>query len=267
MLLAAIAAAGFALGVVPHDPGRFSLTALWQDLLLIQGWGVANQLAWNYPSWSISTEWAGYLIFPALCYAIGRFRTLPSAILLMVCPAILAIVDHHFAHGLNLTFADSLWRFFPEFIAGIITARLAPTAAAHAPPRGLAVIGIAVTILGLLLGTDTLAVAGLWLLISSLAMQADINKPPFFPKISLLRFLGVLSYAFYMSFATVELFLAQLYGRVGWDPTHYKLLYALAMTLLTFALSLTLHRLIERPSRQSIDRWLEQIRPKKAAAF
>jgi peptidoglycan/LPS O-acetylase OafA/YrhL len=267
ILLAAIAASGLALGIVPHDPGRFSLTALLQDLLLIQGWGVANQLAWNYPSWSISTEWAGYLTFPALYFCAARLARIPAAILLTLCFLLLAIVDQHFAHGLNLTFADSLWRFFPEFFSGILTAKLVPTVAPHAPTRLLAVAGFGIIICALLLGSDTMAVIGLWLLISSLAMQEATGRPPIFPNLNLLRFLGILSYAFYMSFATVELFLAQLYGHEDWNPANQKWAYALAMTLLTFALSLTLHHLVEKPARQSIDRWLQPDKARKAAAF
>jgi peptidoglycan/LPS O-acetylase OafA/YrhL len=267
LLLAAIAASGLALGIVPHDPGRFSLSALLQDLLLIQGWGVANQLAWNYPSWSISTEWAGYLLFPALCFCTVRLSQIPAALLLILCALILAIADHYFAHGLNLTFADSLWRFFPEFFAGLLTAKLVPTVAPHAPSRLLAGIGFGIIICALLKGSDTSAVAGLWLLLSSFAMQADAGRPQIFPKRNLLRFLGILSYAFYMSFATIELFLAQLYGHEGWNPANQKWAYALAMTLLTFALALTLHHLIEKPARQSIDRWLQPDKARKAAAF
>jgi peptidoglycan/LPS O-acetylase OafA/YrhL len=267
ILLAAVAASGLALGIVPHDPGRFSLIALLQDLLLIQGWGVANQLAWNYPSWSISTEWAGYLLFPIFCAGAARLARMPAAMLLILCFLILAIVNHQFAHGLNLTFADSLWRFFPEFIAGTLTAKLVPTLAPQAQCRWLAGAGFGIIICGLLLHSDVSAVIGLWLLILSLAMQADKAGPPLFPNLVLLRFLGILSYAFYMSFATVELFLAQLYSHEGWNPANQKWAYALAMTLLTFALSLTLHHLIEKPARQSIDRWLQPNKPKKAAAF
>ena len=29
--------------------------------LLVHAWGVLDELTWNYPSWSISAEWAAYL--------------------------------------------------------------------------------------------------------------------------------------------------------------------------------------------------------------
>ena len=34
--------------------------------LLVHAWGVLDELTWNYPSWSISAEWATYLLFPAI---------------------------------------------------------------------------------------------------------------------------------------------------------------------------------------------------------
>ncbi len=55
--------------------GGFSLTALIQCLLLIQGF-TSNQLAWNFPSWSISLElWASLLFGLTLCLFRARART------------------------------------------------------------------------------------------------------------------------------------------------------------------------------------------------
>jgi peptidoglycan/LPS O-acetylase OafA/YrhL len=54
--------------------GGFSLTALAQCLLLIQGF-TSNQLAWNFPSWSISLElWASLLFGLTLCLFRTRAR-------------------------------------------------------------------------------------------------------------------------------------------------------------------------------------------------
>lgn len=44
--------------------------ALLPNLTMTQGWGLANSL--NRPGWSISTEWAAYLLFPLLCYSALR---------------------------------------------------------------------------------------------------------------------------------------------------------------------------------------------------
>ncbi len=51
------------------------------NLLMIQAWGRTDHLSWNYPSWSISTEWAAYLLFPLIVAIFYRGR------LVLVAPA------------------------------------------------------------------------------------------------------------------------------------------------------------------------------------
>ena len=50
-------------------------------LLLLHAWGTASELTWNYPSWSISAEWAAYLGFPVILAVFYR-APLPYAVLL-----------------------------------------------------------------------------------------------------------------------------------------------------------------------------------------
>jgi peptidoglycan/LPS O-acetylase OafA/YrhL len=48
------------------DPGnRYTLTYFLMSVVLVQNWGFSQNLAWNIPAWSISTEWFVYLLFPA----------------------------------------------------------------------------------------------------------------------------------------------------------------------------------------------------------
>lgn len=76
--------------------------------------------------------------------------------------------------------------------------------------------------------------------------------------------LGRLSYAFYMSFGTVELILAQMFHHQGWDPAGAKLAYGATMTLLTLALAMILHNLVEVPTRRLGDRLLPEPAPMAA---
>jgi peptidoglycan/LPS O-acetylase OafA/YrhL len=256
IILAGIVVSGLALGVAPRDPQRFTLAALVENLLLIHGWGFSGHLAWNYPSWSVSTEWAGYLLFPALWACIGRWRPIIAGQIIVICIPVLGLVAYVSGQGLNLTFAGALWRFFPEFLMGMATARLVPVCADVMPAKALAAAGFALAIAGALLESDITTVVGLWLVLFSLTMQADAERPALFGKAALPRFLGRLSYAYYMSFGTVEMLLAQIYRHQGWDPSGSKLLYAGAMTLPTFALAVSLHVLVETPCRRAADRWL-----------
>lgn len=46
------------------------------NLGLLQSWGLfgINGVNWNQPSWSISSEWFCYLLFPLLAFGIGKFK-------------------------------------------------------------------------------------------------------------------------------------------------------------------------------------------------
>lgn len=57
---------GFATAQAPFSRGT-APGALLSNLLLIQGLGVEHQLTWNWPSWSISTEFFACLVFSAFC--------------------------------------------------------------------------------------------------------------------------------------------------------------------------------------------------------
>jgi len=55
--------------VVGKDLGAtnaYSVDNFFLSVLLINNWGFGNGLSWNIPSWSISTEFAAYLLFPLL---------------------------------------------------------------------------------------------------------------------------------------------------------------------------------------------------------
>jgi peptidoglycan/LPS O-acetylase OafA/YrhL len=255
LILGVLVVTGLGLGFSPHDPRRFTVPSLIENLLLIQGWGFSNPLAWNYPAWSVSIEWAGYLAFPFLWYFFGRWPPIISGQTMVIGMTIIGTLTFEMG-GLNLTGANGFLRFFPEFLIGMTTIRLVPINADYMPSKVLTWVGTGIALFGALLTLDSLAALGLWLLLTALVMQDDAERPPIFGKAIFLRFLGRLSYAYYMSFGTIELILAQLFRHQAWDPSQQKLLYAASMTVLTFALALILHVFVETPCRRMFDRWL-----------
>ena len=48
------------------------------NVLLIHTWVPHFKLNWNYPSWSVSSEWFAYLFFPLACLVFVRVRRLAS---------------------------------------------------------------------------------------------------------------------------------------------------------------------------------------------
>jgi len=99
-----------------YDPGYFLLS-----LVLMQNWGFTAETAWNIPAWSISTEWAAYLLFPLFLRPFAAAARLPGgafvlAGLLLAALAVLAAP----VGGIGLDIAHfGLVRCLLEFAAGI----------------------------------------------------------------------------------------------------------------------------------------------------
>ncbi len=263
MLLAGVIAIGTAGGLTARDPLRFGSGALVQNLLLIQAWGLSNHWAWNYPSWSISTEWAGYLLFPALWFGLARCPPIVGGQFIILSFPVLGLIAYVSGNTINLAFADSLWRFFPEFILGMSTALMIPIAADAMPTAKFPYAGLAFIALGLASNQDAICVLGIWTILAGLALHADAERPAML-RWRILHPLGRLSYAYYMSFATIELLLTQAFRHAGTAPQSHKLLFAAVMTAATFGLASLLHTLIEVPARKWADRKLME--PLPAAA-
>ena len=69
-LYAVMLMATLAFALIVHATGReagnYPLSELPLHILMLQNWGFTSELSWNHPAWSISTEFAAYVIFPAL---------------------------------------------------------------------------------------------------------------------------------------------------------------------------------------------------------
>jgi peptidoglycan/LPS O-acetylase OafA/YrhL len=112
------------------DAGYGAADFVW-NLLLVQTWVPNFQLNWNYPSWSISSEWFAYLCFPLCCAAIlrritTRFR---AYFFLVVCWAATVAL---YVFGSEIRFRAFI-QVVPTFLAG--TAIFACQTACPSRPR------------------------------------------------------------------------------------------------------------------------------------
>ncbi len=257
LVLVALLGLGAVLGWAPHDPSRFGVLSLIQNLLLVQGWGGSTHGAWNYPSWSVSTEWAGYLVFPILWYLLAYFSALVGMQILVVSFTVMGLIFIANGYTLNLTFADGLYRFFPEFIIGMATTRIVHVWADFGPVRrGSLIAGLVIGIFAASIGVDLAAVIGIWLTLWAFLMQADAEQPAMLGQRAALNWLGRRSYAFYMSFAIAELLISQYFQHSGWTPRSHGWLFAAGMLAITLLLAVSLYAVVETPCRRMADRWL-----------
>ena len=110
-----------AAGVAIRDPERFRAGDFLLQLFLVNAWETTDRHSWNYPSWALSVEWAGYLAFPAVLLLLRRAATA------FLFPLAAAAVAGLFALsalyppvGLNHTLHLGLVRFALEFTLGLV---------------------------------------------------------------------------------------------------------------------------------------------------
>lgn len=62
-------------GSPPLDPDNYTIHTLLLQLTLVQSWGISDHGGWNYPAWSVSTEWFCYLLFPFAAVLVARLTS------------------------------------------------------------------------------------------------------------------------------------------------------------------------------------------------
>ena len=92
------------------------------NLLLIQSWGVWDDVSWNNPSWSISAEFFAYLIFPFLIAVLIKIDKKRRAIISILITVILLIIFRDFYDPNSFGFGDgeALFRCVVEFFYGVL---------------------------------------------------------------------------------------------------------------------------------------------------
>src|SRR3712207_2226611 len=73
--LALLVGALLAAGVTIREPERFAARDFVLQLFLVHAWETTQRFSWNYPSWALSVEWAGYLAFPLVLLLLRRLPT------------------------------------------------------------------------------------------------------------------------------------------------------------------------------------------------
>lgn len=247
------------LGVHPRDPQRFGLDELLNHLLLVHAWGFSNRWAWNYPSWSISAEWAGYLLFPYLWALLrgqngtGLAIVLPLTLLGVVAARLIAHAD-----GMTLTFDGGLIRFFPEFIAGIAILPLLPRMPRWINGHAVALVGGAGFVTASVLDAEVATIVALWLLLAGLLLASEQGRPVVLGRVPGLRWLGEVSYSFYMSFALVETLQATVWRHFAAAPRDHQGLYIVSTTAATLGIAVLAYLLVERPGMRAYATFMQR---------
>lgn len=224
-------------------------------LLLVQNWGFTSALAWNHPAWSISTEFAAYLLFPLLTLS-GLHRLRLPGLLLVAAGLVAGIALRFLADGHAGLGADipglGLWRCLGGFALGAVLCRVWQACrfgAAWAFAAGATLLAA-----GLALGLPEPWLVPPVLFAGLLALVLDQGPVNRLLASRALRLLGEISYSTYLGhfllWALWKLLFVGPSLQLGWP--------GLAGFLATvLAASIGLHRGLERPAQ----RWLNARQP------
>jgi peptidoglycan/LPS O-acetylase OafA/YrhL len=268
LIAAAAIAAGMSVGA-----GILSWDTLPANILMIHAWGFTAEAGWNHPSWSISAEWFAYLAFPLFAWLALRLRHRP----LMATGGALAALFATYVlfqklTGQPLTQATFAWgalRIVPCFALGCAVYLLWRSRAVQG--RRTAVLGVATSVLTLVLlamanAPDGLIVAAGAMLILFLAACAETgSRVGTHPA---LVYLGEISYALYMVAIPWQLVFVNGAAKLLHLPTK-QLPFSiwLAYVIGAIALAAVAHHLVEKPAREGIRLWGEQLfAPRRRAA-
>ncbi len=250
-------------------PGGYSRTEGVLNLLLVHMWRPQARLSWNFPSWSISSEWLAYLLFPLLALLIHHLRLGRRAHAALFTASLLMAVVYH-AGGWSQPYFAMLM-VIPFFVCGMCIVTLAADLQARerAFAAGLALLlPLAIVALPFIEaphGRVALLIFALALLV--LALAAAGKHTPRLWQGRWVPALGEASYSLYMSHAIALLGLTKLLPAEHYAGAPLSLRIALVAvygTVIASCCALCYYA-VERPSRvwlrSQIDRVLPRRRP------
>lgn len=264
LVLAGMVAFALVLVMTERSTDMYPFAELPMHLVLIQNWGFTDQLSWNHPAWSISTELAAYLLFPAFVAAL-HWNRIGTGGLFAIAALLIALLHGVFAYSGHRELGQDiaklgLIRCLIEFAVGallcMIWQRWSRAGARIAfAAGGMCMASVAA---GLWLRAPETAFVPLALASGLLALALSGGVIAKLFSSSPMRWLGDLSYATYLThFFLFILFKIAVVGADG----QLTLAQCAAFLAIVLIVSAALHYRFERPAQK----WLVSRMPYKSA--
>jgi peptidoglycan/LPS O-acetylase OafA/YrhL len=233
-------------GVHWNNPSARSLGALPFEVAMVRTWW-SEDLIWNYPAWSIQSEWFAYIFLFPLAYAIfGNMRN----------PKLLLLITAGFLAGATFLPIEQVPGMCAEivfpFLAGSALYRLR-TVLSDARGSWYANVGV---FLFLVAVSDSsiyfikLIYLSFALLIFGLSFDRGLLSQLLSNRVVVYG--GLISYSMYMTHAIVLKIYSAAVHRIIWPSETMQLIGAVAYLVLVFFTAMAFYHLVEAPSNYAL---------------
>jgi peptidoglycan/LPS O-acetylase OafA/YrhL len=234
----------------PIDEGH-SVEKFLLNCFLIHAWDYSFNLSWNYPSWSISSEWFAYLCFPLLAVGLSRLRR-TSLVVLLVITCVFSVWVYVIEQSLIF---KGLVVVIPTFTGGVILGMVCqpckPTASSQWLDKGFLILLIVLPFLLESIQLRTAIYILLFFLIVATLGKSG-NRSSLFWQAPGLLYLGEISYSLYMTH-TITLTLISRFlplNAVSGSLLIFRFTFVLNCILLILLSALPIYYLVEKPLRK-----------------
>jgi peptidoglycan/LPS O-acetylase OafA/YrhL len=220
------------------------------NCLLTHAWSRDFRLTWNYPSWSISSEWGAYLLFPLLAVLMSRATRAANAVVVVIACAASALV---YADSGALPF-KGLLVVVPTFVGGVGLGILCPPSVAWSPFVRYASLGLLpLFVLPFVVMPGPLQSALYILLSFSIVGMLGCagNRCGPLLRSRPLGFLGDISYSLYMTHALTITLISRFFrfSDLEDSPLYLRVASIISSITMIFVASIAVYYTVERPMR------------------
>jgi peptidoglycan/LPS O-acetylase OafA/YrhL len=266
----------------------FNLHAIPTHVLMLQSFGLHSIYTWNVPAWSISAEFAAYILFPVFAFAIYRFKNITPIVITFLIMFIYWLLAFKLSkangttgqYNLDQTYDYGYLRGIAGFLAGGMIYQLYVKKIFYFLRADAIMVFLFVLLFACLHwgATDLVFIPVFLLLVLSAAYNSGRVKKLFNNRI--LQWLGNISYSVYLIQFPLMLLVIELLPQLGitWTGVyslHLPYWQAAVCCILFLAvligISALSYQYIERPFRNLINskvqgmNWISYNRPIKVS--
>ncbi len=236
------------------------------SLSLTNGWGFEQSIGWNYPSWSVASEWFAYLLFPLIAWILNNIKSTKLFATIIFCIFILMYVAAIKMNGATQYMPQAEWlllRVISEFIVGCCLYNIYTKLPRYLYSDSVSFTTILVIILLCFFGVPSIFDGIIVMLFSLLILNLSHSKGLIsrFLSTDIMLFLGRISYSIYLTHFTVLIIFNQVMKRIPFiekSSIEYLVTFYIGYIILSIISGKLLFSWVENPCRKFLKfRWVE----------